>query len=97
MAMAVWRWVAGRPLLLALDAVVLFVTFWLAYLARFPGEITEGAGMAAYLGPVVNMSVAAELGPVLAGVMLAGRVGGALTAELGTMNVTEQLLALRGK
>jgi phospholipid/cholesterol/gamma-HCH transport system permease protein len=32
---------------------------------------------------------------VLAGVMLAGRVGGALTAELGTMNVTEQLLALR--
>ena len=36
-----------------------------------------------------------ELGPVLAGVMLAGRVGGALTAELGTMNVTEQIDAVR--
>ncbi|RMF79643.1 MAG: ABC transporter permease [Planctomycetota bacterium] len=55
----------------------------------------DAAGMAEHLGAVVNMSVAAELGPVLAGVMLAGRVGGALTAELGTMNVTEQLYALR--
>ncbi len=55
----------------------------------------DAAGMADRLGAIVNISVAAELGPVLAGVMLAGRVGGALTAELGTMNVTEQLLALR--
>lgn len=55
----------------------------------------DAAGMAERLGAIVNISVAAELGPVLAGVMLAGRVGGALTAELGTMNVTEQLLALR--
>ncbi len=55
----------------------------------------DNANLADRLGVVVNISVAAELGPVLAGVMLAGRVGGALTAELGTMNVTEQLLALR--
>jgi phospholipid/cholesterol/gamma-HCH transport system permease protein len=55
----------------------------------------ETAGIADRLGVVVNISVASELGPVLAGVMLAGRVGGALTAELGTMNVTEQILALR--
>lgn len=55
----------------------------------------DSAGLADRLGVVVNISVAAELGPVLAGVMLAGRVGGALTAEMGTMNVTEQLLALR--
>ncbi len=55
----------------------------------------EGAGFADRLGAIVNISVVAELGPVLAGVVLAGRVGGALTAELGTMNVTEQLLALR--
>lgn len=55
----------------------------------------DTAGIADRLGVIVNISVAAELGPVLAGVMLAGRVGGALTAELGTMNVTEQLLALR--
>jgi phospholipid/cholesterol/gamma-HCH transport system permease protein len=55
----------------------------------------DTAGLADRLGVIVNISVASELGPVLAGVMLAGRVGGALTAELGTMNVTEQLLALR--
>lgn len=55
----------------------------------------EATGMTDRLGAVVNASLTVELGPVLAGVMLAGRVGGALTAELGTMNVTEQLLALR--
>jgi len=55
----------------------------------------ENANLTDRLGGIVNISIAAELGPVLAGVMLAGRVGGALTAELGTMNVTEQLLALR--
>jgi len=47
------------------------------------------------LGSIINVSVVKQIGPVLASVMLAGRVGGALTAELGTMNVTEQLDAMR--
>jgi phospholipid/cholesterol/gamma-HCH transport system permease protein len=47
------------------------------------------------LGSVIVLSVVKEIGPVLTAVMLAGRIGGALTAELGTMNVTEQLDALR--
>lgn len=47
------------------------------------------------LGSVIILSVVKQIGPVLTSVMLAGRVGGALTAELGTMNVTEQLDALR--
>ena len=47
------------------------------------------------LGSIINLSVVKQIGPVLAAVMLAGRVGGALTAELGTMNVTEQIDALR--
>jgi phospholipid/cholesterol/gamma-HCH transport system permease protein len=47
------------------------------------------------MGSVIALSVVKQIGPVLAGVMIAGRVGGALTAELGTMNVTEQLDALR--
>lgn len=55
----------------------------------------DAANMADRLGSIVIISLCQELGPVLAGVMLAGRAGGALTAELGTMNVTEQLLALR--
>jgi phospholipid/cholesterol/gamma-HCH transport system permease protein len=47
------------------------------------------------LGGVINISVVKQIGPVLAAVMVAGRVGGALAAELGTMRVTEQLDALR--
>ncbi len=47
------------------------------------------------IGGVISLVVLKQIGPVLAAVMLAGRVGGALTAELGTMNVTEQLDALR--
>lgn len=54
-----------------------------------------GLGMEEHLGVLINISVVKELGPVLAAVMLAGRVGGALTAELGTMNVTEQIDAVR--
>ncbi|HUS47361.1 MAG TPA: ABC transporter permease [Phycisphaerae bacterium] len=52
-------------------------------------------GMLWRMGSVVYRSVLRELGPVLAAVMLAGRVGGGLTAELGTMRVTEQIDALR--
>jgi len=58
-------------------------------------EQLRSAGLEDRMGVLVNLALIKELGPVLAGVMLAGRVGGALTAELGTMNVTEQLLALR--
>ncbi len=54
-----------------------------------------GMGIEEHLGVLINISVVKELGPVLAAVMLAGRVGGALTAELGTMNVTEQIDAIR--
>lgn len=47
-----------------------------------------------HLGSVVNMTLVKELGPVLAATMLAGRVGSAIAAELGTMRVTEQIDAL---
>jgi phospholipid/cholesterol/gamma-HCH transport system permease protein len=44
---------------------------------------------------VVSVSMSSELGPVLTGLMVAGRVGAAIAAELGTMRVTEQIDALR--
>jgi phospholipid/cholesterol/gamma-HCH transport system permease protein len=47
------------------------------------------------MGAIIILSVVKQIGPVMAAVMLAGRIGGALTAELGTMNVTEQIDALR--
>ena len=43
---------------------------------------------------VVVISITRELGPVLAGLMVAGRIGAAMAAELGTMRVTEQIDAL---
>ncbi len=44
---------------------------------------------------VVGVSMCSELGPVLTALMVAGRVGGAMAAEIGTMRVTEQIDALR--
>jgi phospholipid/cholesterol/gamma-HCH transport system permease protein len=44
---------------------------------------------------VVSVSMCSELGPVLTALMVAGRVGAAIAAELGTMKVTEQIDALR--
>ena len=44
---------------------------------------------------VVVLSITRELSPVLAGLMVAGRVGAAIAAEIGTMRVTEQIDALR--
>lgn len=44
---------------------------------------------------VVSVSMSSELGPVLTALMVAGRVGAAMAAELGTMRVTEQIDALR--
>ena len=44
---------------------------------------------------VVSVSMCSELGPVMTGLMVAGRVGAAFAAELGTMRVTEQIDALR--
>ncbi|MDD3468916.1 MAG: ABC transporter permease [Thermoguttaceae bacterium] len=51
-------------------------------------------GMESRLGAVINMALVRELGPVLAAVMLAGRIGCAMAAEIGTMRVTEQIDAL---
>lgn len=51
-------------------------------------------GLETSLGAVIHISVVRELGPVLAAVMLAGRIGSAMSAELATMRVTEQIDAL---
>ena len=52
-------------------------------------------GMSSAVGPVVAVALFRELGPVLTGLMVAGRVGAAMSAEIGTMKVTQQLDALR--
>ena len=51
-------------------------------------------GATIYLGRLVTASMIRELGPVLAGLMVAGRVGSGIAAEIGSMRVTEQIDAL---
>lgn len=53
-----------------------------------------GLGGDAAVALLVVLSVTRELGPVIAGLMVAGRVGAAIAAELGTMSVTDQIAAL---
>ena len=51
-------------------------------------------GADAYLGPAVALSLIRELGPVLAALMITGRAGSAIAAEIGIMRITEQVDAL---
>ena len=52
-------------------------------------------GGKAFVGDILALSIVRELGPVLTALMVAGRVGAGVTAELGSMAVTEQIDALR--
>ena len=52
-------------------------------------------GAESTVGGVISIAIGRELGPVLVGVVCAGRVGAAITAEISTMKVTEQIDALR--
>ncbi len=81
--------VAAIPVVAATGAFIGMVLALEGYL-EFASLGQEGR-----LGGIINISVTKQIGPVLAAVMVAGRVGGALAAELGTMRVTEQLDALR--
>ncbi len=64
------------------------LAFQTAYsLAAFGGKL--------FVGRVVSLSIVRELGPVLTALMVGGRVGSGITAELGSMTVTEQVDALR--
>jgi len=48
-----------------------------------------------FIGPVVFLGMVREFGPVLSAIMVAGRAGSAMTAEIGTMQITEQIDALK--
>lgn len=52
-------------------------------------------GLQLYAGQVVGIAITRELGPVLTALMVAARVGSGITAELGSMKVSEQILAIR--
>jgi phospholipid/cholesterol/gamma-HCH transport system permease protein len=79
---------------LSLPVVALTGTFIGMVLAVQSYNQFRAFGLETQLGGVINRTMFRELGPVLAATMLAGRVGSAMAAELGTMRVTEQIDAL---
>ena len=79
---------------LSLPVVALTGTFIGMVLAVQSYSQFRMLGLQTRLGAVINMSLVRELGPVLAATMLAGRVGSAMAAELGTMRVAEQIDSL---
>jgi phospholipid/cholesterol/gamma-HCH transport system permease protein len=92
-----------RPLLftqmrrLGVDSVpiaVFIAIFTGIVLALLSSYIFTGAVPLYFVGALVGKTVMMELGPVLTGMALAGRVGANIAAELGTMRVTEQVDAL---
>lgn len=81
-----WRSTTIALLTSLFSAMVITVQFALQ-LARF--------GARGWVGSVVGVTLARELGPVMTALMVGGRVGAGITAELGSMAVTEQLDAIR--
>ena len=79
---------------LSLPVVALTGTFIGMVLAVQSYAQFHAIGLDSRLGVVINSTLVKELGPVLAATMLAGRVGSAMAAVLGTMRVTEQIDAL---
>jgi len=75
--------------------IVFFVTFFTGIvLAMQSAPQLEKMGGVFYVAGLVSVSMCRELGPVLTALVIAGRVGAAITAEIGSMQVNEQLEAL---
>ncbi len=79
----------------SLTVVLLTGFFTGAVLALQSGMTLDQFGARPFVGRLVSASMIKELGPVLTALMLAGRVGSGIAAELGSMVVTEQISALR--
>jgi len=79
----------------SLTVVVLTGFFTGAVLALQTGLTLDQFGARPFVGRLVSASMVKELGPVLTGLMLAGRIGSGIAAELGSMVVTDQINALR--
>jgi phospholipid/cholesterol/gamma-HCH transport system permease protein len=75
--------------------VVLTALFTGMVLALQTGIALARFGARPYVGSVIGLSLARELGPVLTALMVGGRVGAGITAEIGAMRVTEQVDAIR--
>jgi len=79
----------------SLPIIVVTAIFSGAVFALQVWEGFERYGTTGFVGPVVALAITREMVPVLASLMVSGRAGSAMAAEIGTMVVTEQIDALR--
>jgi phospholipid/cholesterol/gamma-HCH transport system permease protein len=79
----------------SLSVVILTGFFTGAVLTLQTSKTLSTFGAVAFTGQLVALSLVRELGPVLASLMVAGRVGSGIASELGSMLVTEQINAMR--
>ena len=79
----------------SLSIVTLTAVFTGMVLALQMGNYLERFGAKPFVGRILAVSFLREMGPVLTALMIGGRVGAGITAEIGSMKVTEQIDALR--
>ncbi len=79
----------------SLNVVNLTAIFSGMVLALQMGQFLAKFGAKIYVSRIMGLSLLREMGPVLSALMIAARVGAGITAELGTMKVTEQIDAMR--
>ena len=82
---------AGNDSLPIVSLIALFIGFIFALQTAY---FMQRLGSEMYIASLVALSVVRELGPVITALVVAGRVGAAITAEIGSMQVTEQVDAL---
>src|SRR5437867_7347499 len=79
----------------SLGVALIAAVFTGMVLALQSGVNMQRFGAENYVGPLVALSMLRELGPVLTAILVGGKVASGITAELGSMLVTEQIDALR--
>ncbi len=82
---------AGLDSLPLVSLIALFIGFIFALQTAY---FMQRIGSELYIASLVALSIVRELGPVITALVVAGRVGAAITAEIGSMQVTEQIDAL---
>jgi len=83
---------AGPRSLVVVGVVNFFIGMILALIG---GKILATLGVTEYVGDLIGVGIVLELGPLLTGIIMTGYIGAAITAEIATMVVSEEITALR--
>ncbi len=92
-----WKAVSEQMVFMGVNSItiVFFVIFFTGVVLAMQSAIQlEKMGGLIYVASLVSISICRELGPVLTALVIAGRIGAAITAEIGSMKVNEQIEAL---